>query len=107
MNAPTERYLRTLLAIEREAVLNDDTPAWLVGLLGAVDPAELAELVGDRCPACGRDTHSVHVDNLAGDPAQEAIDTAKAMLEAQGFPIADAALGPVERRLLEELRTIG
>lgn len=57
------RYLRTLAAIEREAALADDTPPWLLGLLGAVDPADLANLINDRCPACG---HSVHAD-LVGE----------------------------------------
>ena len=57
------RYWRLLAAIEREAALADDTPPWLIGLLGAVDPIQLAELVGDQCPKCG---HSVHAD-LVGD----------------------------------------
>ena len=58
------RHLRTLAAVEREAALADDTPPWLVGLLGAVDPDELRALIDDRCPTCGQahDPHSVHVD---------------------------------------------
>ena len=73
------RYLRTLAAIEREAMLADDTPPWLVGLLGAVDPDELKVLIQSECPRCGRpmddpahgiaeaieDMHSVRHDLVA------------------------------------------
>ena len=60
---PVIRYLRTLAAVEREAALADDTPPWLVGLLSAVDPADLADLIGDHCPSCG---HSIRAD-LVGE----------------------------------------
>lgn len=80
------RYWRVLAAIEREAMLADDTPPWLVGLLGAVDPIQLAELVGDQCPKCG---HSVRAD-LVGE-----------------FVEGARALSRGDRRLVEEIRTIG
>lgn len=56
------RYLRLLHAVEHEAMIADDSPMWLVAMLGSVDPSELADLIDDRCPTCGqREPHSVRV----------------------------------------------
>jgi len=93
------RYLRTLAAIEREAALADDTPPWLVGLLGAVDPADLADLIGDRCPTCGNNTHSVHADRLTNDPIDKWVKDSQAYM--LGRPLTDR-----EKQLLAEVRTI-
>lgn len=54
------RYLRTLAAIEREAAVANDTPLWLIGMLGSVDPLELDDLIGDKCPTCGQPTVARH-----------------------------------------------
>jgi len=91
---PVVRYLRTLAAIEREAALADDTPPWLLGLLGAVDPQDLQDHINDRCPTCGQ--HSVHADLVGGF-----VDGARRMSMEE-----DRQLTRGERRLVSEIRTI-